>query len=118
MNEKYNPNYKSEISIEDYKKKFQDTILDPDAFWEKEANRLHWYKRWTSVSNVDYEKADIKWFEGGTLNACYNCLDRNIENGNGDKTAIIWEGNDTDSSYEVSYAKLLDDVYVFPSSQV
>ena len=58
-------------------------------------------------------KAEIKWFEGGTLNACYNCLDRHIEAGHGDATAIIWEGNDPSEDKTFSYSELLAEVKKF-----
>ena len=110
---KYNPKYINKISLNDYNKKYSESILDIDLFWEKEASRLDWQKKWDKISNVDYLKADIKWFEGGVLNACYNCVDRNVENGNGDKAAIIWEGNDTEDCMTVSYNQLLNDVSKF-----
>ena len=112
MNE-YNPKYKNKISINDYRKKYANSVLNPDSFWEDKANRLHWYKKWNKISDVNYLSADIKWFQGGVLNACYNCLDRNIENGYGDKTAIIWEGNDSADCMSITYNKLLSKVSKF-----
>ena len=88
-------------------------MLDSDSFWEDKANRLHWYKKWNKISDVNYLNADIKWFQGGVLNACYNCLDRNIENGYGDKTAIVWEGNDSADCMSITYNKLLSEVSKF-----
>ena len=81
-------------SLEKYEKIYHDSVSDTDEFWGTIANRLKWYKKWDSVSDVDYKKADIKWFLNGKLNVSYNCLDRHVEMGDGDKTAIIWEGND------------------------
>ena len=112
MNE-YNPKYKNKISINDYRKKYANSVLNPDSFWEDKANRLHWYKKWNKISDVNYLNADIKWFQGGVLNACYNCLDRNIENGYGDKTAIVWEGNDSADCMSITYNKLLSEVSKF-----
>ncbi|MAW75001.1 MAG: acetate--CoA ligase [Candidatus Marinimicrobia bacterium] len=112
MNE-HNPKYKNKISINDYRKKYTNSVLDSDSFWEDKANRLHWYKKWNKISDVNYLNADIKWFQGGVLNACYNCLDRNIENGYGDKTAIVWEGNDSADCMSITYNKLLSEVSKF-----
>ena len=110
---RYNPEYISQTTLQEYKKKYDDSISDIDSFWSKKANRLDWYKKWNKVSDVDYLKADIKWFEGGKLNASYNCIDRNIENGDGDKTAIVWEGNDSKECIKISYNQLLEDVSKF-----
>ena len=100
-------------SLEKYEKIYHDSVSNPDEFWGTIANRLKWYKKWDSVSDVDYKKADIKWFLDGKLNVSYNCLDRHVENGNGDKTAIIWEGNDPSEDKKYSYSELLIEVKKF-----
>jgi len=63
---------------------------DREAFWGAQAENLHWYKKWDKV--LEWNAPFSKWFIGGKLNACYNCLDRHIEAGKGSKTAILWEG--------------------------
>ena len=100
-------------SLEKYEKIYHDSVLNPDEFWGTIADRLKWYKKWDSVSDVDYKKADIKWFLNGKLNVSYNCLDRHVEEGNGDKTAIIWEGNDPAEDKKYSYSELLIEVKKF-----
>ena len=100
-------------SLEKYEKIYNDSVLNPDEFWGTIADRLKWYKKWDSVSDVDYKKADIKWFLNGKLNVSYNCLDRHVEMGNGDKTAIIWEGNDPAEDKKYSYSELLIEVKKF-----
>jgi acetyl-CoA synthetase len=100
-------------SLEKYEKIYHDSVSNPDEFWGTIANRLKWYKKWDSVSDVDYKKADIKWFLDGKLNVSYNCLDRHVEEGNGDKTAIIWEGNDPTEDKKYSYSELLIEVKKF-----
>ena len=100
-------------SLEKYEKIYHDSVSNPDDFWGNIANRLKWYKKWDSVSDVDYKKADIKWFLDGKLNVSYNCLDRHVEKGNGDKTAIIWEGNDPSEDKKYSYSELLIEVKKF-----
>ena len=100
-------NYKDKSKIngmEEYNRIYADSINQNDSFWAEKAERIDWYKKWDVISNNDYNKAQIKWFEGGTLNACFNCLDRHIKNGKGDKNAIIWEGNDpSENKYYMSF---------------
>ena len=100
-------------SLEKYEKIYHDSVSNPDEFWGTIADRLKWYKKWDSISDVNYKKADIKWFLNGKLNVSYNCLDRHVEEGNGDKTAIIWEGNDPAEDKKYSYSELLVEVKKF-----
>ncbi len=97
----------------EYLDTYANSIENSDSFWEEKANRISWYKKWDRVSNVDYTKANIKWFEGGKLNIAYNCLDRHIENGNGDKYALIWEGNNPSEDKKFTYFELLNKVSTF-----
>jgi acetyl-CoA synthetase len=80
---------------------------DQEAFWAEQADRLTWFKRWDSVMN--WEPPWVKWFEGGQLNASYNCLDRHVEAGGGDKVAYHWVGEPGDAR-SITYAELLDEV--------
>jgi len=80
---------------------------DHEAFWAEQADRLTWFKRWDTVMNWD--PPWVRWFEGGQLNASYNCLDRHVEAGGGDKIAYHWEGEPGDTR-TITYAQLLDDV--------
>ncbi|OIQ09139.1 acetate--CoA ligase [Neomoorella thermoacetica] len=66
-----------------------------EEFWGREAARLHWFRRWDRVLEWDYPLA--WWFNGGTLNASYNCLDRHVETWRRNKAAIIWEGEPGDA---------------------
>ncbi len=100
-------------SLEAYHERYAESIQDPEGFWETIAERLTWYKKWDTVRDYDFVKAQIKWFEGGTLNACYNCLDRHVEAGHGDATAIIWEGNDPSEDKTFSFNQLLAEVKKF-----
>ncbi|MCG9126365.1 acetate--CoA ligase [Candidatus Poribacteria bacterium] len=100
-------------SLEAYKEKYAESIKDPELFWENIAERLTWYKKWDTVRDYDFVKAQIKWFEGATLNACYNCLDRHVEDGHGDETAIVWEGNDPSEDKTFSFNELLSEVKKF-----
>ena len=100
-------------SLEAYQAQYAESIQDPEAFWATIAERLTWYQKWDTVRDYDFVNGDIKWFDGGTLNACYNCLDRHIEAGHGDATAIIWEGNDPSEDKTFTYSELLTEVKKF-----
>ena len=97
-------------SIEEYKKMYEYSIEKPEAFWEEQAERISWFKKWNNVWDWDFNKADVKWFEGAKLNACYNCVDRHVIEGYGDKTALIWEGNNPNESQTYTYNQLLEKV--------
>jgi len=108
---------KAHISTMDqYRKLYERSIKEPIAFWEEIANRLSWYESWHEVSNYDFADGKIEWFSGGKLNAAYNCIDRHIENGHGEDTAIIWEGNDPNQSRKFSYNELLKEVSLFSNA--
>jgi acetyl-CoA synthetase len=100
-------------SLDAYQAQYTESIQDPEAFWATIAERLTWSQKWHTVRDYDFVEGEIKWFEGGTLNACYNCLDRHIEAGHGDATAIIWEGNDPSEDKTFSYSELLAEVKKF-----
>ncbi len=79
------------------------------AFWEEQARRLDWDTEWTEV--LDWSDAPVaKWFVGGKLNVAYNCLDRHVEAGNGDRVAIHWIGEPGDDARDITYAELKDEV--------
>ena len=97
----------------EYQRIYNKSIENPDEFWTETAERISWFKKWDKVSDVDYSKAHIQWFEGGKLNACYNCLDRHVENGKGDDIALIWEGNNPLDDKKFTYQELLNEVSKF-----
>jgi acetyl-CoA synthetase len=94
-----NANAKSDIYAEADK--------DHLAFWEKQANRLHWDQKWNQV--VDWQLPFAKWFIGGKLNAAYNCLDRHVMQGRGERVAFYFEGEPGDTQ-TITYADLLSRV--------
>ena len=100
-------------NMDQYQEIYDSSLRDRDAFWANIAERITWYKKWDTVSNVDFKKAEIKWFEGGKLNISYNCLDRHVEAGKGDRTALIWEGNNPEEDKLFTYQELLDEVQKF-----
>ena len=100
-------------SLDKYNEMYNKSIEDPDAFWSDIAKRITWYKPWEKVRDFNFQNGEIKWFENGKLNVSYNCLDRHVESGNGEKTAIIWEGNDPSEDKHYTYNKLLEKVKKF-----
>ena len=90
-----------------YQKKYNLSIKENDKFWKKEGKRITWIKPYTKIKDVKYSKEDvkIKWFYDGTLNASVNCIDRHLKK-NGNKTAIIWVGDDPEDSKKISYKEL------------
>ena len=100
-------------SLDQYKEIYDRSIQDPEAFWSEIAERITWFKKWNQVCEYDFVNASVKWFEGATLNACYNCLDRHIEDGHGDDTALIWEGNNPNDDKTYTFNQLLTEVKKF-----
>ena len=100
-------------SLDQYKEIYDRSIQDPEAFWSEIAERITWFKKWDQVCEYDFVNASVKWFEGATLNACYNCLDRHIEDGHGDDTALIWEGNNPNDDKTYTFNQLLAEVKKF-----
>jgi acetyl-CoA synthetase len=86
---------------------YEEAARDRLAFWEKQARRLDWATDWHTA--LEWELPDAKWFVGGTLNAAYNCVDRHVLAGRGDKVAFHWEGEPGDTR-TITYADLLRDV--------
>ncbi len=98
-------------SFDEYKKMYDRSISDPEGFWGEAAEGYFWHKKWKKVRSYDFRnKIDIKFFEGGETNITYNCLDRHVKDGRGDRTALVWEGNEPDVSKKYTYKQLLDEV--------
>ncbi len=94
------------IDAQTYERMYAQSVQEPDRFWADQAERfLDWTKGWHTVSQVDLANGRVSWFDGGELNACYNCLDRHLES-RGDQTAILWEGDDPSESDAVTYRQL------------
>ena len=100
-------------SLDQYRDLYEKSMSDPDAFWSAVADRITWYKKWDSVREFDFVKGNIKWFDGAKLNVSYNCLDRHVDAGHGDQTAIIWEGNNPEEDQAFTYGELLAEVQKF-----
>ena len=98
------------IDEKQYLSMYQRSVEDPSAFWAEQAEAfLSWDKRWDTVLDWDFHKGHIRWFEGGKLNACYNCVDRHLET-RGDQTALIWEGDDPAKDAKITYRELHEHV--------
>ncbi len=104
---------KAHITAETYKTLYQRSIEEPEAFWAEQAEQfLVWSKHWDTVMDYDYPKGYIRWFEGGKLNVCVNCIDRHLET-RGDQVAIIWEGDNPAHDKKITYRQLHEDVCKF-----
>ena len=101
------------IDSETYESMYERSMNEPEAFWAEQAETfIDWEKKWDTVSDVDFAKGKIAWFEGATLNVSYNCLDRHLPE-RSDQVAIIWEGDDPNSSESITYSQLHEKVCKF-----
>ena len=101
------------INAETYKKMYQRSIEEPEAFWAEQAEQfLLWSRRWDTVMDYDYPKGYIRWFEGGKLNVSVNCIDRHLET-RADQVAIIWEGDNPAHDKKITYRQLHEQVCKF-----
>jgi acetyl-CoA synthetase len=90
---------------------YDEAERDPEAFWAEQAKRLDWFEDWDEV--LDWSDPPFaKWFVGGKLNASYNCLDRHVEAGRGDRVALHWRGEEGEER-DITYADLQRDVQRF-----
>ena len=105
------------INFQGYQKAYAESLSDPDAFWAEHGKRIDWIQPYTKISDVSYVKPDvhIKWYEDGTLNASVNCLDRHLET-RGDKTAILWEGDDPANAKHITFKELHAEVCRFANA--
>jgi acetyl-CoA synthetase len=99
------------ISETKYHEMYEASIADPNKFWAEYAKRITWSKPFSKVKNSSYapNNVSIKWFEDGSLNAAYNCIDRHLP-ARAKQTAIIWEGDDPKDSKHITYQELHDEV--------
>lgn len=95
------------ITAEQYRRMYQASIDDPDAFWREQGQTLDWIKPYQQVKNTSFDPGHIRirWFEDGTLNVAANCLDRHLAE-RGDQIAILWEGDDAAQSRALTYREL------------
>jgi acetyl-CoA synthetase len=82
-----------------------------DEFWTEEAKRISWFQPWDQL--YEWKPPYAKWYIGGKVNVCYNCVDRHVENGLGDKVAYFWEGEPESDRREITFAQLQKEVVRF-----
>jgi acetyl-CoA synthetase len=98
------------IDEEKYQAMYARSVQDPEGFWADQAGQfLTWFSPWDKVLEWDFHTAKIRWFEGGKLNACYNCVDRHLET-RGDQVALIWEADDPATDKRITYRELYEQV--------
>src|SRR3974390_3568230 len=97
-----------------YQEMYTRSIKDPNGFWAEQAKRIDWNKPFSKVKNTSFDphNVSIKWFEDGTLNVAYNCVDRHLAK-RGDQTAIVWEGDDPKNDKKLTYKQLHAEVCHF-----
>ena len=118
MDDLYKPSNKivenAHINKLKYEEMYKESISNPIKFWGEHVKRIDWIKIYEKVRDFSYDQKNlyIRWFEDGTLNASYNCIDRHLKN-NGNKTAIIWEGDNPDEQKSITYNELYKNVCKF-----
>jgi propionyl-CoA synthetase len=95
-----------------YESSYQESIANPEKFWGAAAEDVQWYKKFTKVLD-DTNKPFYRWFTGGEMNTCYNCVDYHVENGRGDQVAVIYDSPITGTIKRYTYKELLDRVARF-----
>jgi acetyl-CoA synthetase len=101
---------RSWVDAATYQRMYDLSIADPQRFWAEQGLRISWMKPYTKVKDVSYAgDVHIRWFHDGTLNACYNCLDRHLAT-RADQIAIVWEGDSPSEAKHISYAEIHDEV--------
>jgi propionyl-CoA synthetase len=95
-----------------YDEAYQQSIEDPEGFWGKAAEDIHWYKKYDKVLD-DANKPMYRWFVGGEMNTCYNALDFHVDRGRGDRVALIYDSPVTDTIQQYTYRELRDTVAKF-----
>lgn len=108
---------KARIRKDDYERLYAESVKDPEGFWGKIGQRLAWTKAPSKIKNVSYDPKNlhIRWYEDGELNVAANCLDRHLAE-RGDKTAIIFEGDDPNESRHITYKELHAEVCKFANT--
>ncbi len=97
-------------SMAQYKRMYKESIDSPSRFWSNEAKDLHWHQKWDNV--LEWKAPNAKWFVGAKTNMAYNCIDRHVEQGRGNKAAILWEGEPGDKRV-LTYRQLQREVSKF-----
>ncbi len=100
----------AKITAANYQAMYDRSINEPEKFWGEMAERLTWIKKPTKIKNTTFDgDVQIKWFEDGVINACFNCVDRHLP-ARANQTALIWEGDDPSVGKKITYAELKNNV--------
>ncbi|MDB2653809.1 acetate--CoA ligase [Luminiphilus sp.] len=98
------------ISPDNYRQMYRQSLDDPESFWSGQAHEfLSWDAPWHTTCESDLSKGQVRWFDGGQLNASVNCIDRHLP-ARAAQTAILWEGDDPSDSQHITYQALKDEV--------
>ncbi|PRX08365.1 UNVERIFIED_ORG: acetyl-coenzyme A synthetase [Martelella mediterranea] len=98
------------IDANKYEKWYQESVEEPEIFWDRHGRRIDWFKPYTKIKNTSFKgRVSIKWFEDGQTNVSYNCIDRHLKT-HGEQTAIIWEGDNPYIDKKITYNQLYDQV--------
>ncbi len=98
------------IDNDTYLEWYKESVTNPNGFWAKHGQRIHWFKPFTRVKNTNFkDNVTIKWYEDGVTNVSYNCIDRHLKN-QGDKVAIVWEGDNPYIDKKITYRELYENV--------
>ncbi|ALE03169.1 acetate--CoA ligase [Bartonella ancashensis] len=101
------------INQETYQQWYQESIKDPERFWAKHGQRIEWFKPYTKVKNTSFDDTvSIKWYEDGTTNVAYNCIDRHLKD-RGNQIALIWESDNPYHDKKITYRELYENVCRF-----
>jgi acetyl-CoA synthetase len=100
-----------------YEEMYKRSIEDNEGFWAEQASCIDWIKPFSKIKDVSFAKDDlhVRWYYDGTLNVCYNCVDRHLES-RGDDVAIIWEGDDPSRDLTITYRELHERVCKFANA--
>ncbi|GMH70085.1 hypothetical protein TrRE_jg12569 [Triparma retinervis] len=105
LKEVYNPH--TESAFDQYKAEHARSISDPQSYWgQKALDNLDWFAPFDSVLQGSFNDGSVAWFVNGRLNACYNCVDRHVED-KGDSVALLWEGDEPGDTKSFTYKQLL-----------
>ncbi len=99
-------------SLEAYDRLYRESLDSPEEFWRRQGERLTWSTPAATIVSGGMEALDFKWFDGGRLNACYNCVDRHLES-RGDKTALLWARDEPGEYTHITYRELHEQVSRF-----
>jgi acetyl-CoA synthetase len=108
---------RAHVNKEKYDATYQRSIDDNEGFWAEQAGRIDWIRPFSQVKDVSFAKDDlhIRWYHDGSLNACYNCVDRHLD-ARGDDVAIIWEGDEPTVDLKLTYRELHERVCRFANA--